>query len=272
MELWQAIVLGCVQGLSEFLPISSSGHLVVFQRLMALPQHDVVFDVAVHLATAAAILTVYRKQFFNLLTGLLRPCPSQNSERSSETVFVWYLIVGTLPALVAGLLFRHEFEQLFSSLRSTGVGFLLTGALIAGSAWRVRAKVGSSPLGIDWRVALVVGFVQALAMVPGLSRSGSTIAAALLMGVGRERAAFFSFSLAVPVVLGAGVLKLGGVEQWSWPVVLVLLAGSAAAYVLGLVALRWVVALVVAARWQVFVWYLWPLGLACIAWDMMLAI
>ena len=260
--MWQAIVLGCVQGLSEFLPISSSGHLVLFQRILALPQHDILFDVAVHLATVLAIVSVYRQKFFDLARqSWARPS-------SEGGAFVGHLALGSLPAAGVGLLFRPQVEQLFSSLVSTGVGFLCTAALIGYAALKSKSTTHGRDVAIDWRVALVVGVAQALAMAPGLSRSGATIATALLMGVKPERAAFFSFSLAVPVILGAGVLKFLSVPQWSWQGAYVLLVGMVSAYVMGLVALRCVVALVVRSRWQVFAWYLAPLGLVCILWDL----
>jgi undecaprenyl-diphosphatase len=233
MSLLQAIVLGVVQGLTEFLPVSSSGHLVLFQRLFGLREGVLTFDIALHLATLAAVLAVFRedvaailKKPFGKLTGLI--------------------VVGTVPAVVVGLAFKDLFENLFESGESLGVEFLFTAAVL----WwvesvRTRHKRLDRTTAAD---ALWVGTAQAVAILPAVSRSGLTIAGALFRGLDREWAARFSFLLSVPAILGAAVLDLpdaaravrssGGLGVS--PVGLAL--GMAAALVFGWIAIRWMLA------------------------------
>lgn len=254
MTIWEAIVLGAVQGATEFLPVSSSGHLVVFQELMGLSVSGVVFEVALHVATLVSILTVYRERVARLIVGSLRG--------EAEAVrYVGLLGVATLPAAILGLAFRGAIESLFDSPAVAGAAFLVTGAIL----WSSRSAVARGPNGSPMlRSAIVMGLAQAVALVPGISRSGTTVVAALWAGVAGREAAAFSFLMAVPAIAGAAVLQIpdlqaGGVAAAP------LLAGSAAAAVTGVLAIRSLILLLQNQAFHRFAFYLLPLGAAFLA-------
>jgi len=188
MNWWQGAVLGVVQGLTEFLPISSSGHLVVAQAAVGLSIPGVLVEVTLHVATLLAVLIVYWTRLGELVAGAIR------GDRTAWG-YVGLLVLGTIPAGAIGLLFADWFERAFDSLLMVGVSFLVT----AGILWSTRriqiVMVKQTP---SWTGAFSIGLAQALAVMPGISRSGSTIAAGLWLGLDPVRAAEYSFLLAVP--------------------------------------------------------------------------
>lgn len=251
MSLWEAIVLGIVQGATEFLPVSSSGHLVLTQELMGLAIPGVVFEVAVHLATLVSILLVYRERVGRLLTGTLR--------REREALqYVGLLVVATIPAAVLGILFKDAIEAIFDDPMVAGVAFLVTGGLL----WTTRGALKRNPQADPTlRTALLMGFAQAFALFPGISRSGTTVVAGLWGGVAGREAAAFSFLMAVPAIAGAAVLQLPELQGAGVPLT-PLLAGSVAAAVTGVLAIRSFVVLLQKQAFHRFSFYLWPLGVA----------
>lgn len=254
MSLWEAIVLGVVQGATEFLPVSSSGHLVLSQELMGLAIPGVLFEVAVHLATLVSILIVYRTRIARLVSGSLR------GDREAWS-YLGLLLAATVPAAVVGLLFKDRIEAIFDDPLVTGLAFLVTGGLL----WSTRAALRREPAGHPvLRVAVLMGFAQAFALVPGISRSGTTVVAALWAGVAGREAAAFSFLMAVPAIAGAAVLQIPDVATASLspgP----LIAGGVAAAVTGVLAIRSFVVLLQRQSFHRFALYLWPLGIAFIA-------
>lgn len=188
MSYLQAIVLAIVQGLTEFLPISSSGHLVIFQKLLNFSEPPVLFDILVHVGTLGAILFYFRKELVKI---------------SRKTI--WLIIVGTIPTVIAGLFLQAYISQIFNSLRLIGMALLVTGGLLLLSK---RFKLLNCRFKqLKWRDALFVGAFQALAILPGISRSGSTIVSGLWRKFDRETAFRFSFYLAIPAIIGALVLQ-----------------------------------------------------------------
>lgn len=254
MSLWEALVLGVIQGATEFLPVSSSGHLVLGQELMGLAIPGVVFEVAVHVATLVSILVVYRARVTRLVTGSLR------GDRASLR-YVGLLVLATIPAAVIGLLFRDAVEAIFDDPVVTGVAFLVTGGLLWSSRAALRRDPGGEP---TLRSAMVMGVSQAFALVPGISRSGTTVVAGLWSGVAGREAAAFSFLMAVPAIAGAAVLQVPELNAAGIPVG-PLLAGSAAAAVTGVLAIRTFVALLKNQAFHRFAYYLWPLGVGFLA-------
>lgn len=192
------LVLAVVQGVSEFLPISSDGHLVLVQNWLAAGHGSLALDVALHLGTLAAVLVVYRADLLELVRGMLR--------RDAREPLL--LVLATLPAVVVGLGFKDAIEALFTSSRAAALGLFVTaGFLLAGERARRRAPAGAGqPIG--WRAALWMGCAQALAPLPGVSRSGTTIATALMRGVDASAAARFSFLMSIPAVAGAVLLEV----------------------------------------------------------------
>lgn len=250
MTVWEALVLGIVQGATEFLPVSSSGHLVLVQELMGLAIPGVVFEVAVHVATLASILLVYRQRVARLLRGSLRG-------EAESLRYVALLGVATIPAAVLGLLFKDAIESVFEDPAVTGVAFLVTGALL----WSTRAAMRRKPLAEPaLRAAVIMGLAQAFALVPGVSRSGTTVVAALWAGVLGREAAAFSFLMAVPAIAGAAVLQIPDLQA-SGVAPGPLLVGSLAAAVTGVLAIRTFVILLQRQAFHRFALYLWPLGI-----------
>lgn len=200
----QAVVLAVVQGVTEFLPISSSGHLILVPRLFGWPDQGLDFDVAIHVGTLLAVLLYFRRDLRDVAVGFLRGPAAVPGLDYDPRRLGWALLLGTLPAVAGGLLVKDLIatqarNPLLIAGTSIGYGLLLGVADRAGARRRELAEIG-------WGTALAIGFAQALALVPGTSRSGATITAALLLGFTRPAAARFSFLLSVPVLLAAAAL------------------------------------------------------------------
>jgi undecaprenyl-diphosphatase len=252
LPLWQIVVLAIVQGLTEFLPISSSGHLVVLATWLSggnVEQLEVAdVSVVLHLGTLASILVVYGARLVRLLGEDRRAIP--------------LLIVGTLPAVVIGLGIELTCKELIESALLAGLMLPVTGLVLL---WAARQPVGAGQYThMSWRSALVIGLGQAAAILPGLSRSGTTISVGLQQGLAPRAAATFSFLLAVPAIAGAGVLKLGPLasDQTAHTPWLHLLLGGFVSFLVGLVALYWLIRWLERGRLQLFAWWCIPLGIA----------
>jgi undecaprenyl-diphosphatase len=252
-------LLGVVQGLTEFLPISSSGHLVLVERLLGLNTPGVLFEACLHLGTLAAILVLFRSD----LAALLRALTLRGTiERRKE---IGLLVLGTVPIVVVGLLLRGEVDALFSSLRVVAAGLLVSGCLLL-IADRRRGSARGEPRVVD---ALLIGVAQAAAIVPGVSRSGATIGSGILAGISPARAARFSFLLAIPAIAGAGALSLwDGLRAGEashdglW-----IALGSLVAFVVGMAAIRILLAAVAKGRLWIFAAYCLALGVAVLLWG-----
>jgi undecaprenyl-diphosphatase len=221
----QAILLGLLQGFSELFPISSLGHSVILPRLLGwnIHQNDsffVTFLVATHLATALVLLAFFRRDWARILRGLGRSLQNREIGADTDARLGWLLVVGTVPAGLLGLLLEHALRDLFASGRSAAFFLILNGVMLYG-AERLRRKApvvesGDDPVVADarianqisWRGALAVGAAQAVALVPGFSRSGATMGGGLLVGLSNEDAARFAFLLATPIIGAAAALKL----------------------------------------------------------------
>ena len=259
MTYWEGIVLGVVQGLTEFLPVSSSGHLVLAESLLGLETPGVVVEVALHVATLLAVVLVYQRRLGELLVGAFA------GSRSAWRV-VFLLAVATVPAAVVGNLFAGFFEWAFESLFIVGVGFFVTG-LVLWSTKRISKEGRTTQPGLAG--AAVIGLAQAMAISPGVSRSGSTVATAMWLGVEPVRAAEFSFILAIPAIAGAAVLQIpdladgvGGVGAGP------LAASFVASLVSGIAAIKLLVALLRSQAFHFFAPYLWGLGALTTAWAL----
>ena len=205
MNIIQAILLGIVQGVTEFIPVSSSGHLVLVPWLLGWKSPGLVFDTIVHWGTLVAVLVYFWREWWALITAWVRGLVRWDW-REPQARLMWLLIVGSIPAAVLGYLFNDFFESLFGKPVWVSVFLLVTAGLLALGEWlgkRTR-DLGS----LRWPDALLIGLGQAAAIVPGLSRSGATMSVGLLRGLERPAAARFSFLLAAPVILGAGLFQL----------------------------------------------------------------
>jgi len=205
MDYIIALVLGAVQGIAEFLPISSSGHLVILQSLFHIKEGGLVLDTILHLGTAIAIMAVFRNDILALITNPFSPDPQK---RNSAITMIFFLIIATIPAAIIGVKFDDYFEALFSNPRAAGAMLIVTSLILFISA--ARKSDGSKVTLIK---AIIIGLAQAIAILPGISRSGTTIAIALLIGVSREDAGKFSFLMALPAILGAALLHARKIES-----------------------------------------------------------
>jgi undecaprenyl-diphosphatase len=267
----EAIVLGAIQGLTEFLPVSSSGHLVLFQNLFGLKEPELLFDISLHVGTLLAVLVVFYRDILEILTALIR-LPSRMKSagglprlcRTDPAIRMALLIVaGSIPTAIIGLLFKEITDRLFGSTVIVGCMLLVTGTLL----WLTRriVKKGRSVTDTTIKDALIVGVVQGLAILPGISRSGSTIATALFLGVDRKVAGRYSFLLSIPAIVGALVLGLDEPELQTTIPLGIILAGSLVSALVGWLAL--IILLKVVDRGQLhrFAPYCWLVGMFTLA-------
>jgi len=267
MTSLQALLLGMVQGLTEFLPVSSSGHLVLGKKFLGVASEmPVTFEVVVHAGTLLATLIVFWKPLWEIMGFLGRVATRRTRGRlwaDPSCRLLVAIVLGTIPAGVAGVLLNDRIESLFSSILLVAIALCATGTLLFATHWSRSCTQGSENVSVPQ--ALIVGVVQAIAIAPGISRSGSTIATGLLCGIDREAAARFSFLLSMPAISGAAVLKARDIAQASVAVGWLPLAlGFAMSFVVGLVALWVVLTFVRQGRFHWFGYYCWVVGLAAI--------
>lgn len=255
------LLLAVVQGLTEFLPISSSGHLVLLESLFGVRggggHGGILFEISVHVGTLAAVLVVYRLKLGRLLSGAFRFLSSGFSDGGDDVRYIGYMAVASLPAFIVGLLFHNSVEALFDSPRVTALMFVVTALVLTASRLRRPDRE------LTMATALLIGIAQAVAILPGCSRSGWTITTGLLLGLGFGRAAEFSFLISIPAILGALVFEI-----WRNPLaasqneVLLLLIGGLVAFLVGWFALRLLLRILRTGFLYRFSYYLATLGIA----------
>ncbi len=270
MTLFAAVVLGFIQGVTEFLPVSSSGHLVIFQALFGMKEPEIFFDVALHVGTLAAVCVIFSKDLKEIACALFSASTWsagnvglwQQLYGRSEIRLLILIIVGTIPTGLIGLTLRPIAGMIFSSTRTVGITLLATGLLL----WFTRGLKGKGrdAAQLTFWDALCVGLVQGVAILPGISRSGATIAVALFKGLSRETAARYSFLLSIPAILGAMSLELAEVCAGVMPPLGPVLLGACVAAVAGYAALKVLIMFVRKGNLYVFAPYCWLLGLVTI--------
>lgn len=259
MHWLEALILGIIQGLTEFLPVSSSGHLELGKAIMGdttLPEESLLFTVIVHFATALATVVIYRKDIWDILKGLL------SFKWNEETQFSVKIVLSMIPAAMVGVLFEDEIDALFSGqILLVGFMLILTGLLLFLAD---RAKNTGKP--VTFLSSVIIGISQAIAIMPGISRSGATISTSVLLGIDRTKAARFSFLMVVPLIMGK-IAKdlLSGDIMASDKNAVALIVGFAAAFFTGLVACQLMIALVQKSKLQYFAYYCFAVGLLAIA-------
>lgn len=243
----QIVLLAVLQGITEFLPVSSSGHLVLAQKLLGFPAPPLAYDVCFHLGTLLAVVGFFFRDLRELALRFYR---------RENLRLLTLLAAATLPAAAAGLLFRERIESLFSRASFLGWAFWFTAAVLLASRFLRRKRPFPGLV-----AALLIGLAQAVAILPGVSRSGMTIAVALLLGLSFDFSFRFSFLLSIPAVLGAVVLEAGDVP-WRSGHAPMLALGTAVAAATGLLALSWLRREALRDHFHRFAWYLIPLGAA----------
>ncbi|MBW2466763.1 MAG: undecaprenyl-diphosphatase UppP [Deltaproteobacteria bacterium] len=254
MNYFSAIFLGLLQGVTEFLPISSSGHLVIAELLLGIEEASLAFDVALHLGTLLGVFVYFRRDLFMIFTALLNP-QELGEKAGPQRLLAFYICLGTIPAVLAGYLLKDAVETVFRSpsyiaASLAGAGLLLLWADKAGKHARAMKSLG-------WGDAALIGLFQAFALMPGVSRSGITMTAGLIRGFNRMSAARFSFLLSIPVIFGAGIYNLPDiVRQGSEPGLFgFYLTGFIAAAVSGYLVIAFLLRFIQTHSFAIFAYY-----------------
>jgi len=258
MSWFEALVLGIIQGLTEFLPVSSSGHLELAKSIFgdkSLPSESLMFTVVVHGATALSTIVIFRRETLEILKGLL------SFKWNEELRFSLKIVLSMIPAATVGLLFNDEIESLFNGqVLLVGSMLLITGLLLF-----LADKAKNTKNEVSYSNSLVIGLAQAIAILPGISRSGATIATSVLLGVDREKAARFSFLMVVPLILGKMAKDLKDGSMIADPSnALVLVIAFVAAFITGIIACKWMISLVKKSQLRYFAFYCFAVGILAI--------
>ncbi len=273
MNIWQSTILGVVQGVTEFLPISSSGHLVLSQKLLGI-QIDLPFIILVHLGTLLAVIIYFFKDIIGLISGFFSGIRKifvdgehPRTVYYSNTPFKisCFIVLGSIFTAIVALVFKDFFESLFSSIFSVGTFLILTGVFIVLSEWMGKGKRFSPQM--NFVDAILIGLAQGLAVAPGLSRAGTTISASLALNLERKFAARFSFLMAIPAILGVGLVELKGLVALGTNGIgpINILAGIAASFVSGYLAIKVFMNLISRMSIRIFAYYCFLVGAIVIA-------
>lgn len=271
MQIYQGVVLGIIQGLAEFLPVSSSGHLVLFQNFFGLTEPALSFDISLHMGTLAAVLWIFssdiKAMIFSLM-GLLTKVRSKNNfydllKEDKNFMLAVMIIVGSVPTGIIGLIIQKYTDLFFSSVPMVGFMLIVTGTFL----WFTK-KFSTNDTGkekIGFKQALFIGLCQGIAVIPGISRSGSTITAGLFSGIDRETSARFSFLLSIPAIFGAELLSLKDSIGAGLSFDNATIYGTITSFIVGFFALKILLKIVKTGRLHYFAPYCWLAGIIAIA-------
>ncbi|MEN8912921.1 MAG: undecaprenyl-diphosphate phosphatase [Polaribacter sp.] len=263
MTIIESIVLGIIQGFTEFLPVSSSGHLELAKVILgdtSVPEESLTFTVVLHFATALSTLVIFRKEVLEIFRGLFQ------LKWNEEAKFSVKIILSMIPAVFVGLLFEEQLAVFFSgNLLLVGLMLLLTAVLLL-----LADKAKSTNKKVSFSNAILIGVSQAIAMLPGISRSGATISTSVLLGIDRTKAARFSFLMVVPLIFGKiGKDVLSGDLNFQSSEIITISAGFIAAFVAGLLACKWMISLVKKSKLSYFSLYCAIVGIAAISYTLL---
>lgn len=269
LDILSAIILGAVQGISEFLPISSSGHLVLVPALLGI-ETGLAFDTILHIGTLVAIFTFFWKDIINLIKGFILSIIDltegvdifkRELHRVPEKRFAWLIIVGTIPTGIMGILLKDAIETIFRGTLFVGIFLLVTAAVLYYSERHSSGQITQKDM--SFKQALIVGICQGLAVFPGISRSGSTIASGLCLGLNREYAARYSFLLSIPAVIGAGLIQIKDITTLDASVS-VLLAGFISSVIFGYLSIKLLMKMIKGWSLDIFAYYCTIIGIITI--------
>ena len=247
MSILEAFILGAIQGLTEFLPISSSGHLVIFQSILGIKKSGNQFEILVHLGTLMSVLLVFKGELKSILTSL----------RLKQTKnFILCIVLGTIPSIIIGIGFKDLIEGFFDDLFAVGISLIFTGSILL-----VTFFIKKSDKPYLYKNSILIGLGQALAIIPGISRSGMTISVALILGLSPEKAARFSFILAIPVIFGATLITLIETNDYSQILNFPGLIGLITSFAVGYLSLKWLLRWIESGKLYFFGGYCIVVGL-----------
>ncbi len=288
MKYFESAILGIVQGWTEFLPVSSSGHLVLMQNLLGMGNVEVLFDIFLHIGTLIAVVVFLREDLLKMISTFSKYLSSKGIENNSsegtsklhlmwktaETKMVFLIIIASCPTVLIALLGKDYFEKMFNNVEVVSCFLLITGTLlfISERFHKVNLSAGSqadssfSAEKIKISDALIIGFMQGMAIAPGISRSGATISAGIFRGINRKLAARFSFLLSIPTILGAFIFEIKDYKQMLLQMdIISLILGTGLAFISGYLALRILFRIIEKHRLDIFAYYCWILGLFFLA-------
>lgn len=261
MDLLTSIILGTLQGLTEFLPVSSSGHLVLAEKILgSKASTGLIFEVMVHFATMISVVIFFRKKILDLILSLL---PPYTEDKKPKLKLAAIIIIGTIPAVVLGLGFEDKIEMAFGSSKVAATMLMVTSVILLSTRFR---KHGTKSL--SYGTGFLIGIAQSLALMPGISRSGSTISAGLHLKIDPAEAAEFSFLLSLPAVFGATLLKSVDIikEPTVGGAIWIYLAGASAAFIVGYLSIAWLMRLIKKGQFFYFGIYCMLAGIAGLIW------
>ncbi|WNS45458.1 undecaprenyl-diphosphate phosphatase [Paenibacillus sp. MMS20-IR301] len=258
MENWldwlKYMLLGVVQGVTEPIPVSSSGHLIIVQRLLGMQQNGLSFEILTNTASLIAITFIFRNDIKALITGAFRYLQSRQAEYRPDFMFCMYIILGTIPAAAAAVLFKDSIERIFTSVHTVSISLLITGVAL----WLIRNLRGQKRDGnLTVRDAIIVGLAQAVALIPGISRSGSTVIASIAVGMKQDTALKFSFMLYIPISIGGLILGASDIAndpnraQLALPYLIAFITTLVATYY----AMRWFIGIMAKGNLIYFSYY-----------------
>ncbi len=265
LDIISAIILGAAQGLSEFLPISSSGHLALIPHLLGV-ETGLAFDTVLHIGTLIAIISFFYKDIINLIKGFLLSLIDltegfdvfkRELKLVPEKRFAWLIIVGTIPTGIMGILLKDAVESIFRGTIFIGFFLIVTGIILYYSERHSSGSITQKDM--SFKQAIIIGICQGLAVLPGISRSGSTIASGLCLGLEREYAARYSFLLSMPAVIGAGLIQIKDIATIDISIS-VILAGFISSVVFGYLAIKLLMKMIKGWSLDIFAYYCWIVG------------
>lgn len=266
LDIISAIILGAVQGISEFLPISSSGHLVIVPHLLGV-ETGLAFDVILHVGTLVAIFTFFWKDIINIIKGFIVSIINLTEgfdkfkdglRRVPEERFAWLILIATIPTGIIGLLFNNAIETIFRGTVFVGLFLIITGIILYYSERHSSGNITEKDM--SFKQAITIGICQGLAVLPGISRSGATIASGLCLGLNREYAARYSFLLSVPAVVGAAVFKVKDLATID-ATTTVLVAGFLSSVIFGYLSIKLLMKMIEGWSLDIFAYYCWIVGI-----------
>ncbi len=268
MDIISAIILGVVQGITEWLPVSSSAHLVIVQHLLGY-QNSTLFDIMVHAGTLLAVSIYFWRELLMIIREIFMTfidvfrVGKKAFVKSEDRRITWYVVLATIPVVIVGLALQDYINQIFNSLTLVGIALIITGF------WLISTMKKKGEENVNGKKALIIGLAQAASIVPGISRSGSTISTGMLLNVKKEKAAKFSFLMSIPAIGGAFVLELisSPVHEMFTTSNIV---GFATAFIVGLATIHFLLGVIRRGKFYLFALYCWAVGAAVLAYEMIL--